>query len=696
MSTFSAESSHARSNPVAEPRAIRVLRHVWIPLSDGTRLSARIWLPQDAEEHPVPAVLEYIPYRKNDMTAGRDNTIHPVFAQAGYAAIRVDMRGCGDSDGTMADEYAQSELDDGLEILSWIAGQSWSDGGVGIIGKSWGGFNGLQIAALRPPELRAIITICSTDDRYADDVHFNGGVIIGSEMLSWASTMFAYNARPADPRIVGESWREQWHRRMNEPPYIDTWLQHQRRDDYWKHASVCEDYSAIEVPVLAVGGLYDEYRTTLFRLLDNLNAPTQALLGPWAHNYPHQGNPGPAIDFLPEAVRWWDRWMKGIDNGVAEQPRLRAFIPNSARPGKDIAERPGRWIAEQQWPSNNIADARFSLSEATRNGSPTMSSTESIGSAAGSWLQFGEVAGQQTDQREDDAESFTATWPELESPLEFVGTPAVNLTLRSDTPRGLVAVRLCDVGPDGTSRLVTAGMFNLTHAESHEHPEPLEPGSRFAVRIPLLASGHRFLEGHRVRVSISASYWPWAWPTPEETKVTLDLAVDDGLLLPVRQNSDDSYTQDEFRAPTPPPPNPIQVDGVPMTRTLATNLVTGETDLVLNNEARQHDSQDGLVYYTWDQDRYLRTAGDPLSAVAECRRVEHFSRPAVPGAPTPNAPSEISQAEASAGWDAKLCTFSRMTGDKDFFFITNELVAYEGDQQVFSRSWSTTIPRDLN
>lgn len=645
----------------------------------------------------MPAVLEYIPYRKNDMTAGRDNTIHPVFAQAGYAAVRVDLRGCGESDGIMADEYAQSELDDGLEVLSWIAAQTWSDGGVGVIGKSWGGFNGLQLAALRPPELRAIITICSTDDRYADDVHYNGGVVIGSEMLSWASTMFAYNARPSDPRIVGESWREQWKERINEAPvYIETWLRHQRRDDYWKHASVCEDYSAIEVPVLAVGGLYDEYRTTLFRLLDNLKSPTQALLGPWAHNYPHQAHPGPAIDFLPEAIRWWDRWMKGIENGVAEQPRLRAYIPHSAEPGSDTASRPGRWIAEPQWPSDNISEQQFAFKDAAHGGSTAMSSKESIGLAAGSWLQFGEVAGQQIDQREDDAKSFTATWPALESPMEFIGTPSVNLLVSSSTRLGLVAVRLCDVSPDGKSRLITAGMFNLTHAQGHEHPEALEPDGPFLVSVPLLASGHRFLPGHCVRVSISASYWPWAWPTPETTVVQIVADADNALVLPVRGDIDDTYTQNEFRDATPPPPNPIEVHGKPMSRTVTTNMVTGQTDLVLKSESTQRDTQDGLVYYTWDQDRYLLTTGDPLSAVAECRRVEHFTRPATPGAPPPDASGGIETSETGDSWDASLHTFSRMTGDHRFFFVTNEMVAYEDGRQVLSKSWSTTIPRDLN
>src|SRR5207253_4403918 len=169
-----------------------------------------IWLPVDAEEQPVPAILEYLPYRKNDFTAQRDAIQHPYFAGHGYAAIRVDMRGSGDSEGALLDEYLPQEQDDALEVLAWIAAQPWCDGDVGIIGISWGGFNGLQVAARRPPQLKAVISVCSTDDRYADDVHYMGGCLLGAAMLWWATIMLAFNARPPDPAVVSERWRRMW------------------------------------------------------------------------------------------------------------------------------------------------------------------------------------------------------------------------------------------------------------------------------------------------------------------------------------------------------------------------------------------------------------------------------------------------------------------------------------------------------
>ncbi|WP_211344733.1 CocE/NonD family hydrolase [Klugiella xanthotipulae] len=671
-----------------------MLRQVRIPLRDGNSLSARIWLPASSGERPVPAVLEYIPHRKADMTAARDDTIHPVFARSGYASVRVDTRGAGDSDGVMDDEYAARELADGLEVLTWIAAQWWCDGGVGIIGTSWGGLNGLQLAALRPPELRAVITVCSTDDRYRD-AHYNGGVIIGSELLSEAATMLAHNARPQDPRVVGASWRDNWFDRLNNSPVSsEIWLGHQRRDAYWKHGSVAENFSAIQVPVLAVSGLYDQYRSTLFTLLNNLDIPTQAILGPWAHSYPHQAAPGPAIDFLPEAVRWWDRWMKDADNGVEKQPDLRVYMPTGVRPGLDVNARPGRWVAEPVWPSPSVTEVSYSSAYAVRAGSTRLSSTELIGVAAGSWQKRGDAASQPVDQREDDARSFTVTWPEVDEALEIVGDIAVTLTVSADQPHGILAVRLNDVAPDGSSRLVTHGLFNLTHRDSHEHPLSLIPGQTVSVTVPLLASAHRFEPGHRFRVSVSANYWPLAWPSPSQTSVTLDPASIT-LTLPTRADTDDTYEQTEFTTPTPSPRSAIRLFPEETTRTVVRDMVAGTQDIIINSETDQHDEVDGLHYYAWAQDRYLITEGIATSAVAECRRVEHYRRSGLPGGAAPLASNTVRTVERLADdWDVKIVTFSRMSGDASSFFLTNQVTAFEGSQEIFSRNWSATIPRD--
>jgi uncharacterized protein len=301
--------------------------NVWIPLADGTRLAARIWRPED--QAPVPAIFEYLPYRKRYGTVARDTLTHPYLASHGYASVRVDLRGSGESDGVLTDEYLQTELDDAVEAISWIASQPWCDGNIGMMGISWGGFNGLQVAALQPAALKAIVTICSTDDRYADDIHYMGGCLL-ADNLSWASVMFAYNTMPPDPELVGDRWRDMWFERLEGSGlWIENWLRHQRRDAFWEHGSVCEDLSQIKCPVYAVGGWADGYSNAIFRLLDGLSVPRKALVGPWSHAYPHIATPRPAIDFLSELLRWWDHWLKGVDTGIMDEPMLTAWMQDA-------------------------------------------------------------------------------------------------------------------------------------------------------------------------------------------------------------------------------------------------------------------------------------------------------------------------------------------------------------------------------
>ncbi|MGH6873818.1 MAG: CocE/NonD family hydrolase, partial [Aestuariivirgaceae bacterium] len=341
------------------PRKIREIVNEWIPMPDGVRLAVRIWLPVDAEQRGVPAILEYIPYRKRDGTSLRDALTHPYLAGHGYAAVRVDMRGSGDSEGLLLDEYTKQEQDDAVAVIEWIAKQKWCSGRVGMMGISWGGFNALQVAARRPPPLKAIISLCSTDDRYGDDIHYKGGCLL-SENLGWAATMFAYSSRPPDPKIVGKSWRKMWLERLrNEPLLIATWLRHPHRDDYWKHGSVCENWNAIEAAALCVGGWNDAYSNTVPRLVQGLKSPAKGIIGPWAHKYPHFAVPEPRIGFLQEALRWWDFWLKGEPTRVLGDPTFRTYIMDAMRPGTSISFIPGRWVKDHIWPSDSVQRQRL-------------------------------------------------------------------------------------------------------------------------------------------------------------------------------------------------------------------------------------------------------------------------------------------------------------------------------------------------
>ncbi|MEZ4672949.1 MAG: CocE/NonD family hydrolase [Caldilineaceae bacterium] len=412
-----------------------------------------------------PAIFEYLPYRKTDGTAIRDALQHPYFAGHGYACVRVDMRGTGDASGILQDEYLKQEQDDALAVLTWIAAQPWCTGEIGMMGISWGGFNGLQVAARRPPELKAIITLCSTDDRYADDIHYVGGCMLALEHLPWASVMLAYNALPPDPRFVGEQWRTMWHQRMAEtPPYIEAWLTHQRRDEFWQHGSVCENFDDIPCPVYAIGGWADGYTNAVPRLLVGLTVPRKGLIGPWPHMYPElDGKPGPTIGFLQEALRWWDHWLKGIETGIMDEPMLRVWMQESTPPDDLPAERVGRWIAEATWPSPTIHQQIYYLADSLLHEDPTDGVSVSLlghpftGSDAGLWCAYGRQGDLPLDQRTEDGRSLAFTSSPVSEPVEILGFPEVTLTLAVDQPLAQVVVRLCDVAPDRVSTLVTQG-----------------------------------------------------------------------------------------------------------------------------------------------------------------------------------------------------------------------------------------------
>ena len=662
------------------PRAVREMENVWIPLSDGAQLAARIWLPADAERDPVPAILEYLPYRKRDGTAERDHLTHPYFAGHGYAGVRVDMRGSGESDGLLEDEYLKQEQDDALEVIAWIAAQPWCTGSVGMIGISWGGFNGLQVAARRPPALKAVITICSTDDRYADDIHYMGGCLL-NQNLGWASTMLAYMSRPPDPQLVGERWRELWlHRLEHEPLLIDVWLRHQHRDAYWRHGSVCEDFGAIECPIYAVGGWADGYSNTVPRMLAGLKVPRKGLIGPWAHRYPHFAKPGPQIGFLQECLRWWDHWLKGRDTGIMAEPMCRLWLEEWIPPQAHYEERPGRWIAEPGWPSPNIRTRELHFGDGILQAQPmadrvaTIRSPLDTGLTSGCWFSFATGPHMPTDQREDDGKSLVFDSAPLEERLEIVGAPIVELELAADRSDAFICVRLNDVAPDGSSLRVTYGLLNLTHRNGHERPEPLEPGRRYRVRVQLCHIAHAFSPGHRIRVAISTSYWPIAWPSPEPVLLSLFTGAS-RIMLPVRA----PRPEDGALPPLAEPESALPQAGVVLRpasdrRLVERDVGRGETVLVL--------ATDDGAYRIADHGLEL-----DMKRVVRYRVIE----------PDPNR-SEIDIAYSvrigRGEWRARTETRTVMRSTASEFLIDATLDAYEGETRILSRNWTSRIPRE--
>jgi putative CocE/NonD family hydrolase len=664
----------AKLNPEPE---VRELDDVWIPLADGSRLFAHLWLPPDAEAEPVPAVVEVSPYRHEDHTRRRDSVRHPYFAGHGYASLRIDIRGSGASDGVLEDEYTEREQDDVCEALAWVASQAWCTGSIGMIGLSWGGFAALQAAARRPPELKALVAVCASADRYGADVKYRGGALLGCELLPWSSTMLAMNVRPPDPAIVGERWRELWLERLEgATPFAETWLSHQRRDEYWRSGSPCEDYSRIACPVYAVGGWADPYRQAVLDLLERLDVPRKGLIGPWSHQYPEEGTPGPAIDFRYECVRWWDQWLKGEDTGIMREPTLRVWMQEGLPPRKDHQPRRGHWVEERTWPSRRILSASYSLRDGMLDpdcANPyrralSIRGTQRTGSTAGTWCPWGveELPG---DQRGDDDLSLCFTSELLEERLEILGSPLVTLELASDRPLALVAVRLCDVSATGASSLVARGLLNLAHRDGSEDPHPLEAGRLETVQVPLDAAAYSFRPGHRLRVAVSPTYWPWAWPSPDPVTLTVFTGGQTRLELPIRPPSVDDEWMTDFE------PAPLQIGRDHSSSRMRYDRRTRRSRLLVDRiRGRRQVRDDELEVQGAQRDVFSIKEDEPLSAAVECVRTMGMER---------------------GRWSVRVETRSSMTADREVFRLVNLIEAYENGERIFVRERECEVPRDL-
>ncbi|WP_030773624.1 CocE/NonD family hydrolase [Streptomyces sp. NRRL F-2664] len=650
---------------------------VRIPLPDGVELYARIWRP--VTDEPVPALLEYLPHRLTDGTAPRDWQRHPWYAGHGYASVRVDVRGHGCSGGLPGDAYDDRELADGTAVVEWLAAQEWCTGSVGMFGIGWGGVNALQVAALAPEPLKAVVTVCSTDDRYDNDVHYLGGSVLAVDMHAASAAMLAFASRPPDPLHAGDSWRAQWLERLEAvEPLVHTWLSHQTRDAYWRRACVREDYGAVRAAVLAVGGWYDPHRDTVLRLVEHLpSARVRGLTGPWSQQYPDRGlPPGPAIGFLQETLRWWDHWLKGADNGATDEPLLRAWISDAHRPATVYEELPGRWVGEKAWPSPTVVPVPYVF-----QGAPVaVASPQHTGLDAGRFSPAGDGADLPPDQREEDAKSACFEFPVAGGePVEILGRPSVTLRLRLDVPYGQVVARLCDVAPDGSSTLVTRGALNLSARQGRDRAVPWPVGSYEDVTFELGGIGHAFPPGHRIRLAVSSAYWPWIWPRAgSEAGWTLD-PVGSAVTLPVRAASPAGEGGIVFEPPEQAPPlgvsSPATLDEPGPERLVVRDVARGTWRLEVDpRHGGTLVHPDGLEYAEDATEVYEIQDGDPLSARTRSQWRIRFHRP-------------------EAGWRTQVETRSEISCDEGGFLTSDEVVCREGDEVVFHRTWERRLPR---
>jgi putative CocE/NonD family hydrolase len=686
-----------RLRPASQPiHRVAALRDVRIRVSDGLELSANLWLPEPLQDGTgpqiFPAILEMIPYRKDDWRAASDQSRGEWLAARGYALCRLDVRGTGSSPGIALDEYTPRETQDGYDAVEWLAGQSWCNGKVGMWGISYGGFTSIQVALLHPPHLAAIVPVMATDDRYTDDVHYIGGCATVSELSQYAVSMVGMNAMPPRAEYRGAGWAVEWRERLEQTPiWLFEWLRQQHDGPYWRQGSLAPHWDRLTTPTFLIGGWMDEYVDAALRMLERCtNAPRRALIGNWVHSLPDDAYPGPNLDWYHEMVRFFDHWLKGEDNGVMEEPGLVAFRHEWGEPEPFPTAWPGDWIAEDAWPPDDVewmdlhlASGEIPLVGRLSDRPPLEPSFEqfrhraTVGTRAGlSWGAGGQPNGVARDLRPDDALVPTFTSEPLAADLEVAGVASVVLAWESPVPVATAVVRLQDVAPDGTPFQVSAGILNLTHRGSHANPKPLDAGAVATFRIEMRSTAHRFRAGHRIRLSVASSMWPVVWPSPFAAEYRLHLggAGESRLVLPVLPAGRHSAEVPPFKT-TPAGLRVVgSYRGDPPTWQVIEDVIDGSVTVV-TSEFGESTLPDGRsTLYTGERLEMTARDADPAHARMHNEVVYRLREDG----------SEI-LIEANG---------TTRTTETDFHMNVGLRVTLDG-ALFFERGWLETIPRDL-
>ena len=505
-----------------------VVPHRAVRMADGVELSAKLWLPRRAA--PAPALVEINPYRKGDGTVEIDALTFPYFAAHGHPCVRVDSRGAGDSQGALDDEYSPQQIADAAAVVEWAAAQPWCSGEVVLFGVSWSGFIAMQVAALptAPAALRGVISVCATDSRYDDDMHFQGGALL-AENLSWSSWLLHTLSQPPDALTAGPEWRARWEARAAAlRPMAAHWMRHGREDDYWAHGSVKHAYDNLRVPLLLLGGTHGGgYHNSVARMAAAVrNAPVRAVVGPWSHNMPHVSPLGPQTGYLQECLDWLGELASSDGSGGGDMGGFTAFAeaPSHAKPlASAAATLCGRWLrfADAAAAARVVKEAVLllgadgALEPAAAPGAPgrtvgvdstvdnVADGAAATGLAGGRWLTFGDNDDMPTEQSADDALCTAFELPAVLEDTLILGRPSVSLALADGAAvSGHVVARLAAVAPNGVSHRVTWGVLNVGKAEA--------AGAPLDVRMHYTA--YTLPKGYKLRLLLSRDYFPLVWP----------------------------------------------------------------------------------------------------------------------------------------------------------------------------------------
>ena len=647
------------------------LENTWIPMKDGVRLAATLYMPDGAKPgEKFPALLEYLPYRKDDGTAPRDYPMHAYFARRGYVTARVDIRGFGASEGVPPErEYSEQEQIDGEQVISWLARQPWSNGNVGMFGISWGGFNALQMAMRHPPELKAIIAVDATAELFHDDVHYVDGIAHVDEFelnMDMAQGWTGAPDYPINENVLGP--------KMESPPWSLLYLKHQHDGPFWR--SPVRPYGEITIPCFLIGGLLDGYRDSVTDMLrETTKAPVKAILGPWNHTFPDEAVPGPQVEWRDQAVRWWDYWLKERDTGVLQDPKLVVYMRHWYPPDPSLPNIPGEWRREDVWPPRNARNLELFPQSNHTLGYPAGASTvhqlkyvPTIGVEAGFW--WGELL---SDTRPVDAFSLVYDSAPLKEDLAILGSPLAHLRVSTTAPLADWFARLSDVAPDGSVTQITGAGRNGAHRESFSEPRDLEPGRVFPLEIDMHVTSWIFPKGHRIRLSISNALWPMMLPTPYAMTTSLELGANSSRLtlptVPVH-----GATAPTFSAPEPSEERPgYKSEGFPWP-----GEWTVERDEANHKTVVHWRGKDGYEY-PWGKETDL----EALTYEADDAH--------------PETTSVLGEAKSIFELQGRVLTWQghlSVTTDQRNFYYKYSRELFKDGQLLKQKTWEETIPRD--
>jgi len=495
---------------------------VMVPMRDGTRLSTNIYRPDAEGEFPV--ILVRSPYG----SGGVGNKNGHFYAPKGYVYISQDARGRYSSEGQF---YAfRDDASDGFDTQQWIAEQSWSNGKIGTAGGSYNGFTQWMSAKLNSPSLVTMMPVDTWFDSYST-MHQNGAFFLG--VFSYWSVMmtqpFIVSTEEMEqkkdsilltlPIINHDSvhgWRVGFYRDL---------LLHPTRDSFWDPSTVSdEDFSKINASVFNVGGWYDIFlkgtidsyvKMTGDNIDPEIRKKQRLMIGPWKHDWGKRKYGD--LDYGEDArvkkkaieLRWMDSQLKGIKNGVIDEPPVKIFTMGI-----------NKWRFENEWPLARTNYTKYYFHSGGRantlNGDGVLSSNLSSTAAVDTFTYdpqnpvIAKIMMGPNDQTyiEERNDVLVYTTEVLDADVEVTGPVTVKLFASSSETNTDFTAKLVDVHPDGKAIRICDGIIRASYRESNIEPSNIEPGKIYEYSIDLWATSNVFLKGHKIRVEISSSNLP--------------------------------------------------------------------------------------------------------------------------------------------------------------------------------------------